>query len=136
MNYRNCKNLSSGFSRLAPLKKDAATPRRGEVWFVKNLEYAQKIGCKSRPVIVLGTRGSTVLFVECTSSSRRDYACLVDPVGCGLRPGTRVKNEICTAPASRFEFRYGILSGYDQGIMDLPRRERKAVRSGGEVTWC
>ena len=95
------------------------TPRPGEVWNAKNIEYKDKIGVKSRPVIVIDVDGETVRYCKCTTNTgvTGSYH-ILDPISAGLHKETYVVPRIEKIGLNRLVYRYGILCRFDKDAIN------------------
>lgn len=89
--------------------------RIGDVFLVKNLEYGQMVGCKSRPIIVVGIKGNDVTYLKCTTKNHnyRNPVRIMDTQCAGLLQETYVDMERHTIQKNRLSCRMGTLSEHD-----------------------
>ena len=91
--------------------------RRGDVCWIRSLQYGNQIGCKSRPVVVIGfTSDGKLICRRCTTNGMnpRDTRAITDTVAAGLDRDTFVINEDITISAERISWIMGHLSKEDE----------------------
>ena len=105
---RKCLKAISVSSREAP--------RRGEIWWVKNLD-----NIKDRPILVVGCQNDTVTFRKCTSqySDKVERQIIQDYYEAGLEKETYLDNEIRIIPRTSLVRKLGRLSSADRARLGL-----------------
>lgn len=90
-------------------------PRPGEVWKARNIKYIDKIGVKSRPIVVMSVDGDVVSYYKCTTSSGIPGTHhIVDPISAGLYKETYIIPKIEKIGLHRLAYQYGTLSRFDR----------------------
>ena len=99
-------------------------PRQGEVWCARNIEYTDKIGVKTRPVIVERIIGDVVEYYKCTTTagipgSHR----ILDNISAGLYMDTYVVPKLERIGINRLAYRFGELSRFDRASLSEMGRD-------------
>ena len=90
-------------------------PHPGEVWKARNIEYQDKVGVKSRPIVVMEVIGDVVSYYKCTTSSGIPGTHhILDPISAGLYKETYIVPKIEKIALHRLAYQYGTLSRFDK----------------------
>ena len=98
-------------------------PRQWEVWCARNIEFADRIGVKSRPIVVKRIIGNIVEYYKCTTTFGIPGAHrILDNISAGLYKDTYVVPKLECIDINRLAYRYGELSRFDRAALDEKRR--------------
>ena len=93
-------------------------PHPGEVWKARNIEYKDKVGVKSRPIVVAGIDGDVVTYYRCTTSvGIPGTHHILDPISAGLYMETYIIPKAERIGLNRLAYRYGELSRFDKAAI-------------------
>ena len=109
------------YSHLAPkyFNNHIGMTRPGEVYYAKDLPYDQKIGNKSRPVIVVEDRRDYIICMKCSTKSAGEqfrYK-ICDGFEAGLDHDTYIVPQLIRVPKTKLQRRLGTLSKYDRDLV-------------------
>ena len=90
-------------------------PRPGEIWKARNVEYEDKTGVKSRPIVIKSVDGDIVTYYRCTSTAGLPGTHhILDNISAGLYKETYIVPRVEKIGLSRLAHRFGVLSKFDK----------------------
>lgn len=97
-------------------------PKKGEVWWAKNMKFDNDAGAKSRPVVVISCDGETARVKICTTKSEgfKQRTEILDPIFAGLDDKqSYVVNEIKEVSRQKLSRKLGELCIEDREALGL-----------------
>lgn len=97
-------------------------PKKGEIWWVRNMKFDGNTGAKDRPVVILSCDGKTAFVKICTTqpSGMKQRIEILDPIFAGLDDKQSfVVNEIKQIPREKLQRKLGALCDVDRDNLGL-----------------
>ena len=92
-------------------------PKKGEVWCAKNIEFTDKIGVKSRPIVIKSITGDVIEYYRCTTKCVPGAHRIIDAISAGLYRDTYIIPRVDRIDVKRLAYRYGELSRFDKAAI-------------------